>query len=398
MPKFSISSTSRLDADGAAAEIAAEAEAQLGGADGIAGGLLLATAAAGAQGPEVGQLLANRWSEADLVGTSFEGLLFEGRVWRDEPAMALLSWGVGDHEPLAWALDPNLRGLEEISDGILSASGVNALDASDLLLLFPDAHGPPSVDSLLPELAARMGAPAIAGAAASGVDGASALAWAAGRSTAPGGWIGVLVPGSAKAPAATGRVQTATATRLASDWLEVSSSRGRWIERLDGVPALERLRGEMGLTARDSLEPHLGRLLVRVRRAAREATEDSRERHDEERFIVGIDDRRGAFSIPTEVYRGDEIAVAWPDAALAREGLRSALEVLDSSPWLLQFMCRARDAALHGDDDLESAWVSNLALGRQVLGTVAPFQLGPGPGSSRAPQLLVHSSVLAALD
>jgi len=178
----------------------------------------------------------------------------------------------------------------------------------------------------------------------------------------------------------------------------VTSCRSRWIDRLEGDFALQRVRRELDLDERDPIEPHLARLLVRVRRAGRDSTVAPDEAHDEERYIVGVDDRRSAFSIPIEVDRGDMIALAWPDAGLAREGLRASLDGLGDSPWLLQFSCRSRGEGLHGDDDLESAWVASHAVGRRVLGTVAPFQLGPGPsGTAEECRMLVHSSVLAAL-
>jgi small ligand-binding sensory domain FIST len=113
--------------------------------------------------------------------------------------------------------------------------------------------------------------------------------------------------------------------------------------------------------------------------------------------MVGIDERRGAFSMPIEAVRGDAIAFAWPDALLARDGLRAAVERLRESSWLLHFSCRARDAGLYGDADVESAWVAAHADGRHVLGTVAPFQIGPGPDTRQSTKSLVHSSILAAL-
>lgn len=412
MPIFSITSSLALDASTAASELATRVETELGGASEVGGGLLLATAAAGSQGPGVGQLLSDRWPGADLGGTSFEGLVSRGRVWRDRPALGFLGWRKSPGEPAVVAFEPKEQGVDEIADGILSAVGENALESSDLVLLFPDAHALPPIEQMLVPLESRLGGPTIAGAAAMGVEGAPATAWLGRGDCVPGSLIALVVPGRSRPRPLSSLVEVAGGSRAASDWLRITSCRSRWIDRLEGEIALVRIRRELDLGRDDAIEPHLGRLLVRLRRRGRQADEDAAavtealadedaaavtEAHDEERYIVGIDDHRGAFSLPVEVERGDDIALAWPDADLAREGLLGSIAELGASPWLLQFSCRARDAELHGDEDLESAWIAAHANGRDVLGTVAPFQLGPGSSHSRAPRLLVHSNILAAL-
>jgi small ligand-binding sensory domain FIST len=397
MPDFSFSFSRALTAPAAASELAIAAETDLGGAGEVAGALLLSTAASGSQGPGVGRVLFERWPDAEVVGTSFEGLVSDGRVWRDEPAFGLLAWRTRDREPAIVVFEPGEHAAERIAAGILAAVGVVSLGPSDLVLLFPDAHGLPPIDTLLSPLEAHLGGPAIAGAAASGVDGAPPRVWVGSEAWGGGGLIGIVVPGRADASGVSSLVRTAGATRAASSWLGVTSCRSRWIDRLEGDFALQRLRRELALDPREPLEPYLGRLLVRVRRAGGHSNVAPDEAHDEERYIVGVDDRRSAFSIPIEVERGDMIALAWPDAGLAREGLRGSLEEIGVSPWLLQFSCRSRGEGLHGDDDLESAWVASHAVGRRVLGTVAPFQLGPAPGAAEDCRMLVHSSVLAAL-
>jgi small ligand-binding sensory domain FIST len=397
MADFSFSFSRALTASSAAVELANAAEAELGGADQVSGGLMLATAASGPQGAGVTRILSERWPGAEVVGTSFEGLVSGGRVWRDEPAFGLFAWRRRDREPEIVVFEPGERAPDRLAHGILAAAGATSLGPSDLVLLFPDAHGLPPVDTLLAPLAEHLGSPAIAGAAASGVDGAPARVWVGSEDWGQGGMIGLVIPGRAGASGVSPLVRTAGASRVASDWLEVTSCRSRWIDRLDGDFALQRVRSELDLAQGEPLEPYLGRLLVRVRRAGPGSTVVPTESHDEERYIVGVDERRGAFSIPIEVERGDTIAMAWPDAGLAREGLRGSLDELGSSPWLLQFSCRSRDEGLHGDDDLESAWVAAHALGRRVLGIVAPFQLGPGPGAAADCRTLVHSSVLVAL-
>lgn len=115
----------------------------------------------------------------------------------------------------------------------------------------------------------------------------------------------------------------------------------------------------------------------------------------EERFVVGVDERRGSFLLPVPVRPGDEVAFALPDPGLARSALRAGIEAIARSECLLHLGCRTRDVSLHGDEDLEAALVAHLGRDRGVLGTVGPFQIGPD--AQGQPRLFVHATVLAAV-
>ena len=93
--------------------------------------------------------------------------------------------------------------------------------------------------------------------------------------------------------------------------------------------------------------------------------------------------------------RGDRLALALPDAARARENLRSAVDALPWTPLILQIGCPSRGELLHGDRDVESAVVAHQAAGRRTLGVIAPFQLGSD--AAGVGRLRVHSTVLAAV-
>lgn len=430
MSRFSIAFSSQPRSRSAAAALAERIELELGGPERIAGGLLLATAAAGAGGPEIGAELASRWPEAGLVGTSFEGVLSEGRIWRDLPACALLAWSIEPDavEPIAMLIDPPRLPspsseasayAEALAAEILSAAGRDRFGPEDVLLVFPDAHGSPPIEGVLPGLQAGLGEAQLAGAAASGVDGLPAVVWTDGHAAAVGGFACVWIPGMGSgASGVPANVVTAGASRRASAWLPITECRRRWIDQLGGAPAIQALQDALRVSTSDAIEPQLGRLLAQLRVRSAEASptvgpapdavasrpssglEPGRPSatdrdFDEERFIVGLDRGLGAFSLPTEVHRGQELALALPDADYARLALKQALDGLDAAPILLQFACRARDASLHGDPDLEPAWVAAHAPDRAVLGTVAPFQIGPGRAGQARVQ--VHSTVLAAL-
>lgn len=405
MSRLAVASTNALSARTAAAELVQSVELQLGSSEPFGGALVLATAAAGAAAQEVGHAIADRWPEADLGGTSFEGILAEGRRWRDEPAVALLAWSDGPDAPLPFVFEEASPAPEALAHQVLALADREALGPDDLVLVFPDAVGLPGIEAWLDRLAPLLGAATIAGAAASGVDGESALAWHADEAWA-GGLAGLVVPGGSEPARA--RVRSAGASRSASPWLEITACRSRWIDGLDGEPPLDWVRRQLGLSEKAPVEPHLERLLVRIRRrpgdgqkvggpesGAFAAGADADADDYEERFLVGIDDRRGAFSVLGRFQTGDQLALALPDAVLARETLRASVDALPSSPLILQFACRARDATLHGDADLEGALVAHHAPRRRTLGTVTPYQLGPdSAGRSR---MLVHSTVLAAL-
>lgn len=408
-PSFAASCTKLPDARTAADALAEPLEAELGGPESIAGGCLWSTAATGGQAIQIGQRLGDRWPMADLIGTSFEGLIAEGQVWRDHPGLILLAWRESEISPLPFMIEPDEPDLERIADEVLDAfpAGTRGAGGDGLLLFFPDAEMTPSLESRLPALTDRLASASVAGAAAAGPAGEPAAAWVSDESL-PGSCPGLFFPnpavareaaarsgaGTASSPRASkarGRVGVAEGSRLASPWLRVTKSRPRWIDEIDGRPALNVLRETLGLSSRRGLEGLLDRLLVRFRGRAEAASGSA----GEERYIVGLDPQRSAFSLPIEVEQGGDLAFAWPDAALARESLRETLEALSPSALQLQFACRARDRALHGDDDLEPAWIAahaaTIASKSRVVGTVGPFQLAQG-GIRR-----VHSTVLVSL-
>jgi len=390
-----------LRPDRAAEALAVEIDHALPG--GVAGALLLSTAASGSAGRDAGALLRDRWADGHLAGTAFEGLLAHGRVHRDRPAMLAIAWGPAEQAPIPFLLESDVFAglgddrLEEAAHLLEESRGDADFGPDDLVLLFPDSIAGHALESGLAWLGPRLGNPAFLGAAASGGAHAGALAWAD-ESQAVGGTVGLIVPGGAGPARA--RLGAAGATRFASPWLEIGDCRSRWVDELDGEPALDWVRRQLGLADGDPVERHLDRLMVRLRTApepsdAAAASPDEDDRDYAEHYVVGLDDRRGSISIPGAFGRGEQLAFALPDPAHARSALRQAVDGLADSPLLLQFACRARDASLHGDADLEGALVQHAAGSRAVVGTVAPFQIGPDArGVSRQ---LVHTTVLAAL-
>jgi small ligand-binding sensory domain FIST len=392
MTRFSTAFSLSLDPQVAAEELAASINRELAGPERLGGGLILATAAAGKDAMEVARLLADSWPSACFSGTSFEGVLAQGRIVRDEPAFVLLAWPEGPLEPVLLVFPPEAQDAGHIAEEILDASGRKTLARGDLILLFPDAFASVHLDPLLDDLGPLLGQASLAGAAATGVDGHPAEAFFAGEAQ-PGALLGLFVPDMSGGDASL--VRCAGASRAASPWLEITACRQRWVDGLEDEPPVDWVRRQLGLEQGSPIEPHLDRLLVRIRRRSAVGSEDHRVADYEERYVVGVDNRRGSISLPGTFRRGDQLALALPDPEWARRTLSASIDQLPGTSLVLQFACRARDEALYGDPDLESAWVAHHASGRQVLGTVSPFQLAMSGGA--ACRLVVHSTVLAAL-
>jgi small ligand-binding sensory domain FIST len=402
MTRFWTAISRALASEVAAEELADCIDQELPGSAQVAGGLILATEAAGRGAMEVARGLMRRWPGAALIGTSFEGILAGGRILRDEPAYAVLAWSEGGPlEPVPFVCEPGEQDSGRLAEGILAAAGRLELTPNDLVLLFPDALGSAGLERALAELEPLAGQVSLAGAAATGLDGHPAQSFF-GDEAQFGALVGLFVPGAEKGRSPTRPlVQCAGASRPASPWLEITECRMRWIDGLDGEPPLDWVRRQLGLEPGASVEPQLDRLLVRVRRHETTEVESdipayAAEYADyEECYVIGVDDQRGSFSLPGTFRRGDRVALALPDPAYAREALSASLDALAETSLTLQFACRARDRSLYGDPDLESAWAAHHASGRRILGTVSPFQLAMMAGG--APRRLVHSTVLTAL-
>jgi small ligand-binding sensory domain FIST len=402
MTRLALALESALESAGAATALAEAVEAALGDPQAVAGAFVLSTAAAGRTGEDVGRRLAARWPGAELLGTSFEGLLLDGRVWQGEPAVAVLAWTAGEGAPVPIVCEAGQRDPDVLAKEILSAGERVVPGPDDLVLLFPDALGPPSLRPLLDRFSPDFGGPWLAGAAASGVDGSPASSWA--FPADPGEsepLVGLLFPGRPM-PGRPARVQCAGATRLASPWLEITACRTHWIDALEGEPPIVWIRRQLGLDEAAPIEPHLDRLLLRLAgppgreagRAAKRGPEIEPDAFDE-LYVSGLDPRRGAVGVLGALARGDRVALALPDAGWAREALRAAVDALPASPIVLQLGCPSRGESLHGDRDIESAVVAHQAVGRRTLGVLAPFQLGSDP--TGVARLRVHSTVLAAI-
>lgn len=402
MTRLAVALEAALDAVTLADALARPIEATLGGPEAVAGAFLLATSAAGAMGERVGERLAERWGAAELLGTSFEGIVCDGRVWQGEPAVAVLAWSAGAGAPVPIVCEGGARDPDDLLKEILGAAEPGGERARPLVLLFPDALDTPGLSDLLKRFGPVGGGPWLAGAAAVGPEGEPARAWARTDSPTPDApLVGLLFPEAARPARASeppDPIRCASATRPASPWLEITACRPHWIDALDGEPPVDWIRRQLGLADGAPIEPYLDRLLVRIARGrwgADPANDPVEPPTFEERYVTGLDPRRGALGLVGGFARFDRLAFALPDAIAARERLREAVAALPPARIVLQLGCPGRGEGLHGDRDVESAIVADAAGGRRTLGVLAPFQLATDPAG--AGRLVVHTTVLAAV-
>ena len=91
------------------------------------------------------------------------------------------------------------------------------------------------------------------------------------------------------------------------------------MDGLDGEPPLDWVRRQLGLGPGSPIEPHLGRLLVRVRHPAVDGARPSTDLAPEEasggdpsdfveRYVIGVDDRRYTSADEADVNRGYTIS------------------------------------------------------------------------------------------
>ena len=166
MTRLTAALESALEAGSAASALAEAVEAALGGPTEVVGAFVLATSAADRTGEDVGRLLAARWPAAELLGTSFEGLALDGRVWQGEPAVGVLAWTAGDGAPIPIVCEAGERDPDVLAKEIFSAGDRVSASAEDLVLLFPDALGTSALRPLLDRFSPAFGGPWLAGAAA----------------------------------------------------------------------------------------------------------------------------------------------------------------------------------------------------------------------------------------
>lgn len=145
---------------------------------------------------------------------------------------------------------------------------------------------------------------------------------------------------------------------------EITASEGPWVTRLDGRPALEVLKGEIG----EILARQLDRLAGYIHAAL--PVEGSDRADYLVRSLLAIDPRTGALAIGAELRRGDRILFVKRDVEAARLDLARMLGDLERRAGgqpprgALYHSCLARGPNLFGPGNVE------LGLIQEALGSV----------------------------
>ncbi len=381
----------RLDPADCAREAVDRACAGLGGASPEAA-ILVANAAAGRAGLET---LLNRCGEAlggaVFAGGSSSGVMAGTHESEGKPALALLALSGVRAEGF---LCEDLRGHEpDVADRLIAQLG-GPPGATDLVVAFADST---RLDArlLVNGLGAALGGATLVGIGAEELPGAEApLVWEEERAASAA--LSGLVLRLDDAP----RIAVTNACTARSAVLEVTRSRGHWIQGLGGRPALEVYRESLPSALRDDLDrartsfllgvlpsempgpgevpPEVGRLQLRV--------------------LIGHDAELGSIGVAEPLARGTRLVVVGLDAGVGRQRLLEDLGAAmgsGGSRFGIYCGCRSRGRALFGHEGLEGHYVARVAPGVPILGVSGPIQLAAGAVLGAQPRLLTHAGVLA---
>jgi small ligand-binding sensory domain FIST len=178
----------------------------------------------------------------------------------------------------------------------------------------------------------------------------------------------------------------------------VTRSQGLWVAELDGRPALDVYREAVPEPLRTDPE-WAGRypLLAALCAGPEPPAEWPREQVLVRR-LAGIDEARGAISLPEAVEVGRQVGFVQRDSELARRDLEHQLSGLDGGAGAFGFYltCATRGETLFGAPGAEAELVRQIVPEAPLLGILGAYQLF-SPGELAPASLLTHSAVLALL-
>lgn len=293
---------------------------------------------------EIVGLLRQATGIRDWVGTSAPGVCASGAEMIGEGGLAVLIAGLPD-------------GGHRLFDGLERAPGFGISAPSRTGAVLGVVHADPRQQGL-PEAIARLAAGAetfLVGGLGSAEAGAVQIA---GQPT-EGGLSGVWLRDDV--PVITGITQGCLPIGPNH---EITACQGPWVTMLDGRPALDVLKGEVG----EILARQLDRLAGYIHAAL--PVQGSDRADYVVRNLMAIDPRTGALAIGAELRRGDLVLFVKRDVEAARLDLERMLGALKRQTrgrpirGALYHSCLARGPNLFGPGDIE------LGIIRHALGPV----------------------------
>jgi small ligand-binding sensory domain FIST len=285
---------------------------------------------------EIVDFLRRRTGIAHWTGTVGLGICATGREYLDEPALAVMCCSFDDS---AFRVLPTLQSPREVAQARLEWGN----HAASFAVLHADPSCP-SLLSLLRELAARTESGFVVGGLTSSR--ARNVQYADGP--AQGGLSGVVFS-----------EEVVIATRLTQGCAPigprhlVSAARSNVLIELDGRPALDVLREDIGPELAGSSLPAVGGTIFAGLPIEGSDTGDYVVRN-----LVGIDSAHRLVAIAESVRPGSQVLFCKRDRGTASDDLERMLASIRSGLYrpprgALYFSCLGRGAALFGDDSQE---------------------------------------------
>ena len=342
--------------------------------------LVFISAAHGRLPPALGRRLESLAGASDSALCQVEGLLTsEGDLLRTPAVAAVALCGLGG----AVHAFEHGRGREvELGEELLATFGPFA--ETDLLLVLTDAGG----------LDPRSLAAGLAGCAPATVLGLG-VAGPAGEPAGLFQGMDRLVAGAVAVHLRAPRQlsQALAAGAVLGEPRKVSSARGNWLFRLEGVSALDEFRDASGALWDDE-ERALRSVLVALPPRPGADPDPALARQ-----IVGLDRKRGAIALAEPLPAGATIAFARRDSGSALEALSRATDGVHAARGPdglgLAVSCASRGKALFGHGGIESGYLSRAFGPDAWLGLVGSYQLAARAGEPAG--LLTHATAFAHL-
>lgn len=290
---------------------------------------------------------------ADWVGTGGLGVCASGREHIGEGALAVM---VADLPRGSYRL------FDELRDGLPRTTPTSLADRGMIRPAFAIVHGD-SRHARIPETITRL-ADGNGAFLVGGLSSSQAGAVQVAGDTTEGGISGVLITGAV--PVVTGLSQGCTPIGPAR---EVTGLQGSWVTTLDGRPALDVLKEEVG----DVLARQLDRIggFIHVALPVRGV-----DRPDYlVRNLLGVDPRQGSIAIGGPLRRGDALMFVKRDGMAAQADLRRMLDDVQRRVagrpirGALYHACIARGPNMFGPDSAELRMIED-ALGPVPLAGV----------------------------
>jgi len=330
--------------------------------------LLAVTAAWGRAGAQAAVRAAGEEVDPEIVvGGSVDGVVAGGAEVLGNPAVAVLAVSGIEVEPfLHGELSSREQELgERVVTGLSRPPG-----PEDLVVLFLDSVAL-APGAALASLEAALGPTALVGVGATASSMELPSVWH--RTDIESAACAGLVLRGAKRPT----LRVSHGFRPESGPHRVTRSQGLWVAELDGRPALDVYREAVPEPEPPAEWP---REQVLVRR------------------LAGIDEARGAISLPEAVEVGRQVGFVQRDSELARRDLEHQLSGLDGGAGAFGFYltCATRGETLFGAPGAEAELVRQIVPEVPLLGILGAYQLF-SPGELAPASLLTHSAVLALL-